>query len=338
MNPPRHWQNAPIAILAFAAAFFLSGCNLLSTKANTTATGGQTTGSVGLSASSLSFGSVTIGSSKTLHLTLTNSTAAGGPDVTVSQVKISGSGFTTTTTSSVSLTPGQSTDIAVVFKPAAAGSISGSLTVDVIGASDPATVTLNGSGANNTTAAQLSVAPATLSFGNVNVGNSKSLSGTIQASSADVTVSSAAWNGAGYAVSGITFPTTVKAGSSASFTVSFTPQTPGAVSGQLSFVSNAANSPTGESFLGTGIQGAVQHTVNLTWVPSTSTVNGYNVYRSGQSGGPYARINGLLSASASYADSTVQSGQTYFYVATAVDSNSTESAYSSEAAAVIPSP
>jgi fibronectin type 3 domain-containing protein len=74
----------------------------------------------------------------------------------------------------------------------------------------------------------------------------------------------------------------------------------------------------------------------LTWVDSTSTVVGYNVYRGIQSGGPYMRINSLLEAPASYVDYTVQSGCTYYYVVTAVDSNGLESAYSNEVVAVIP--
>ena len=39
-----------------------------------------------------------------------------------------------------------------------------------------------------------------------------------------------------------------------------------------------------------------------------------------------------------YTDLTVQAGQTYYYVTTAVDSNNNESAYSNEAPAAIPSP
>src|SRR6266496_6573677 len=338
INPPRDGRITAVALLTVAAAFILSGCNMQSTKANNTSGGGPTVGSVVLSASSLSFGSLTVGSSKTMNITLTNSTSAGGPDVTVSQVKASGTGFTTTASASINLTPGQSTDIAVVFKPAASGSASGSLTFTLVGATNPAAIALSGSGTSNAAGAQLSVSPGTLSFGSVNVGSSKSLSGTVQATNGDVTVSSASWSGSGYAVSGITFPVTVKAGSSAPFTVTFTPQAAGAVPGQVSFISNATNSPAGETFSGTGVQGAVQHTVSLSWIPSTSSVVGYNVYRSAVSGGPYARINGAVTAAASYSDSSVQSGLTYFYVATAVDASSSESGYSGEVAAVIPAP
>jgi fibronectin type 3 domain-containing protein len=76
--------------------------------------------------------------------------------------------------------------------------------------------------------------------------------------------------------------------------------------------------------------------VTLTWNASTSTVAGYNVYRGTVSGGPYAKINSSLVASLGYTDSTVQSGTTYYYVTTAVDSSGNESAFSNEASAPIP--
>jgi fibronectin type 3 domain-containing protein len=82
---------------------------------------------------------------------------------------------------------------------------------------------------------------------------------------------------------------------------------------------------------------ATQHTVDLTWNASSGAV-GYNVYRGTVPGGPYTMINSLLDGTTSYTDNTVVSGQTYYYVATAVDGNSDESGYSNQAQAVIPTP
>jgi len=76
--------------------------------------------------------------------------------------------------------------------------------------------------------------------------------------------------------------------------------------------------------------------VALSWTASTSTVSGYNIYRSTTSGGSYAKVNGSLVSSLSYNDSTVQSGTTYYYVATAVDASGDESVDSNQATAVIP--
>lgn len=81
----------------------------------------------------------------------------------------------------------------------------------------------------------------------------------------------------------------------------------------------------------------VTHTVALTWNASTSTVSGYNVYRSAVSGTGYAKINGSIPVTVlSYTDTAVLNGTTYYYVTTAVDSTGAESLYSNQATAVIP--
>ena len=81
------------------------------------------------------------------------------------------------------------------------------------------------------------------------------------------------------------------------------------------------------------------HTVSMTWTASTSAnVTGYNIYRATTSGGPYTKVNSSLMAGTSYTDSTVQSGQTYYYVATAMDNTNAESSYSNQPQAVIPNP
>jgi fibronectin type 3 domain-containing protein len=80
----------------------------------------------------------------------------------------------------------------------------------------------------------------------------------------------------------------------------------------------------------------VAHSVALTWNASTSTVSGYNAYRSTVSGGPYTKINPSPVAVLTYTDSTVLNSTTYYYVTTAVDSSGNESAYSNQVSAVVP--
>jgi hypothetical protein len=184
-------------------------------------------------------------------------------------------------------------------------------------------------------AAQLVVAPLTMSFGNVAVSSDSVQKGTLTAGSSDITVSSAAWNGQGYSVSGITFPVTVPAGQSVPFTVTFAPQTAGNTPGSIAFDSNAINSPTTETLAGSGTQQS-QHSVALSWNPSTSQVVGYNIYRRIASGGSYAKVNTSVDAATSYTDNSVLTGLTYDYVTTAVDSSNVESAYSNQATAVVP--
>jgi fibronectin type 3 domain-containing protein len=62
------------------------------------------------------------------------------------------------------------------------------------------------------------------------------------------------------------------------------------------------------------------------------------VYRATSPTGSYSRINSVLDPSMNYSDSTVQSGQTYYYATTAVDSTGAESAYSNKVQAAIPFP
>lgn len=79
-----------------------------------------------------------------------------------------------------------------------------------------------------------------------------------------------------------------------------------------------------------------QHSVNLSWKPSTSAVVGYNVYRRGTSG--VVKVNSAPVTGTTFVDNTVQPGQTYFYVTKAVNAKGTESTPSNEVRADIPSP
>ena len=52
----------------------------------------------------------------------------------------------------------------------------------------------------------------------------------------------------------------------------------------------------------------------------------------------YARLNSVLTPGSNYVDFVVVSGQTYYYVVTAVDTTGLESEYSNQVTAVIPTP
>jgi fibronectin type 3 domain-containing protein len=117
--------------------------------------------------------------------------------------------------------------------------------------------------------------------------------------------------------------------------MTFTPQQSGTSSATVSFTSNATNF-VAETLTGAGAV-PPSHSVNLSWNDASGAV-GYNVYRGNQSGGPYSKINPVLGAGTTYVDSSVQGGQAYFYVTTAVDSAGAQSGYSNETQAVVPSP
>jgi centrosomal CEP192-like protein/HYDIN/CFA65/VesB family protein len=281
---------------------------------------------------SLSFGSVRLGNSQGLYAALTN---ASSSSVTINQATVSGAAFSLRGLSlPVTLAPKQSYTFSVVFAPTVAGTASGSISV---GFSPPASnlgIALSGTG---TTAGQLAASPTSLSFGSVVVGTSKTLKATLSVSGASTTITSATSTSSEFVLSGLSFPLTLAPGQSVSFSMRFSPQASGTASASVSFGSNASNSPVSASLTGTGAA-SPQHSVSLSWSASTSGVVGYNVYRGSVTGGPYTKINSVLSASTNYADNSVQAGQTYFYVTTAVNGSGLESGYSNQVKAAIPTP
>ena len=302
----------------------LSGSGTILSTASTTP------GQLVANPSSLSFGSVQVSSTNTLFEAVTNT---GGSSVTVSQATIAGTGFSISGLSlPLTLAAGQSVTFGVTFAPQSGGSASGSISIGSNASNSTMTISLAGSG---TAQGQLAVTPTSTDFGSVTVGTSKTQASTLSASGSSVSISSAAVTSAEFSLSGITFPLTIAAGQSVPFTLTFTPQTSGSASAIGSFTSNASNS-TAETLTGTGAA-PLQHSVDLSW-NETSTVVGYNVYRGSQSGGPYTKINSALDASATYTDSSVQAGQIYYYVTTAVDSSGAQSGYSNQIQASVPSP
>lgn len=83
------------------------------------------------------------------------------------------------------------------------------------------------------------------------------------------------------------------------------------------------------------------HKVVLTWTASTTPSVTYNVYRAASSAGPFTTpLNSSPITGTTYTDTTVQAGQIYYYVATAVAiSGGSQSADSGPPVpATIPSP
>ncbi len=281
---------------------------------------------------SLSFGTLQTGSSSTLKESIVNS---GSGAATISQVAISGTGFSFSGINPpLTLSAGQSATFNVVFAPQSSTTVSGTLSISS-NASNPAfSVPLSGAG---TSPGQLTISPATTSFGNVVVGTQQTQTATLSASGGPVSVSSIGLNGSGFSVSGISLPLSLAAGQSVPYTLAFAPQITGSFTGTVTFVSSTSPSAT-QSVSGSGIA-APQHSVTLNWSPSNSSnVLGYYVYRGSQQGGPYTAVNSATDPGTNYVDSTVQGGQTYYYVVTAVDTSGLQSGYSNQVQAVVPFP
>jgi len=128
------------------------------------------------------------------------------------------------------------------------------------------------------------------------------------------------------------------AGASGTVPITFAPDTSGPVTGSVTVVSTAANSPVTVSLNGSGIVPG-SHFVELSWIGSTSVgVVGYLVYRGLTPGGPYSTVNSNPVPTTTYTDAAVKSGTVYYYVVTAVDGGGNESVYSNESVATIPIP
>jgi hypothetical protein len=285
-----------------------------------------------LSTTSIIFGNVVVGSNLSQALIIKNT---GTATLSISQITPTGAGFSVSGfTLPLSVNAGQQTTITVAFAPASVGAVTGGITIVSNAPISAPPVTLSGSGIAATLT--LSISPTSLNFGNVTTGTtSASQNVTItNTGNANITISQITAS-AGYTLTGGGTPVTVSPSQSLTLGAQFRPTAAGSVTGSISIASNATGSPATVTLSGTGVA-LVQHSVALTWNASTSTVAGYNVYRTTTSGTGYVKINASLVGVLNYTDSTVQNATTYYYVTTAVDASANESGYSNEVSAPIP--
>ena len=283
-----------------------------------------------LTPSSVTFGSVVDGTNNSQTITVKNT---GTVNLVVSSATATGTGFSVTGFVAQTLTPNSTMTFNAVFAPTAAGSVSGSVSLSTNVPASPTAISLSGTGAAATYV--LGASPATLSFGSVNVGNNSSLTSTITNNgNSNITITGISGATAAFTTSGIAAGTVLTPNQSATLHVTFAPTASGAASATISIASNSTTTPS-ISVSGTGA--AVSSSVNLSWSSSASSdVVGYNVYRGTISGGPYTKITPSPVTTTGETDSTVSSGQTYYYVVTAVDSSNNESVDSNQATASVP--
>ena len=278
-------------------------------------------------------GTVVVGSSNSQSIMLSN---AGNATLTISQITVTGAGYTITGLSTATTIAAQSSvTFDAVFTPATAtGTVPGSIVIATNGSPAQLTIPLTGNSIAATTV--LGASPTSLAFGAVNLNTSTQMTSTItNTGNSNVTITGVETVGAGFSSTGVASGLTLQPGQTVTLTVTFDPTAAGAVSGaSVTIVSNAGGLVVPLS----GSGNAAGQSVSLTWTASSSTdVTGYYAYRSTTSGSGYVKLDPSSPASTEqYTDSTVQSGTTYYYVVTAVDSNDVESDYSGQATAVIP--
>jgi hypothetical protein len=278
----------------------------------------------------VSFGTVTVGQTNSQTVTLSN---PGTANLNVTQFAGPGTGFGLTGLAlPLTLAPGKSTTFTLSFTPTSGTSTSSSLTLVSNAPNSPTTIPVNGTGL--APVLQLTPSTTSLSFGSETLNASATQSVTLtNTGNAALSISQVNVTGTGFTLNGSAPLVTVSAEQAASFSVTFTPTVAGSASGSASVVSTAANSPLSISLSGSGAQ---PHFVSLAWSETSSGVVGYNVYSNTQPSGPAIKLTSTPVGTPAYTDNTVQSGQTYYYWVTALDSGGNESAYSSDVAATIP--
>ena len=198
---------------------------------------GTTAGQLGVAPTAVAFGNVTVGSTQSQNVTLSNS---GGSSATISQATATGAGVRVNGLAlPFTLASGQSSTFQVTFAPTTAGSVTGSLAI-VSSASDTnLALAITGTAV---APGALSVAPANIGFGNVQVGSTQSQPATITNSGGTtVTVTQAAATGAGFSISGLSLPLVLAPGQNSPFSVTFAPQTSGSATGSVAFSGSGAS-------------------------------------------------------------------------------------------------
>lgn len=267
-NSPHFGLLATLAVILMS--FGLSSCAGYTTTA-ATQSGGSGPGVLSPSATTVSFGSVAVGSNATQSLSITNTGTAA---VNVSSATISGAGFTITGGNlATSIGVGQSVTAQIQFAPTSSGASSGTLTVTSDASNSPLAVSLTGTG----TQPGLSISPASLSFGNVNVGQNSSQSVTLtNTGNSNLVISQATVSGSGFSTSGLSLPATLSAGQSASMNVQFAPAAAGGATGSITLTDGAPNSPQTISLAGSGVASNATLTLNPGSIAFGNVVVGSN--------------------------------------------------------------
>jgi putative Ig domain-containing protein/centrosomal CEP192-like protein len=118
--------------------------------------------------------------------------------------------------------------------------------------------------------------PTNVDFGNVVDGSTNSQAVQISnTGNTNLTVSQANVSGTGFKISGLTLPLSLNAGQASVFNVQFTPPSTGSMTGSVSFVSNAPNSPATLPLSGSGV--AATATLTLSASPTSVSFGSVNL-------------------------------------------------------------
>ena len=296
-----------------------------------------------VSAISFNFNTVLVGQSATQTLHLTNS---GSAPLQISSISLSNKEFAISGPSLPRVVlPALGLDYTLAFAPTTPGNATASLTIASNAPHSPAAISL--AGVAEKVVVALQVAPTSINFGNETLQTTATKNVTLQnTGDVNITINGVTATGSGFGYSSLSPGFSLSPNQQVTFQVWFRPQTSGAASGTVSILSANLTSPETVSLTGNGVSStpappsppppANQHTVHLTWNPSSSVVAGYRVYRSTTSGVSYNPLFSSPLNALSFDDSSVTNGDTYYYVVTAVDDSGVESLYSNQVTANVP--
>src|SRR5467141_3043192 len=214
-----------------------------------------------VSPASINFANAVVGTTLSQVLIVTNT---GTATLSITQVTASGSAFAVSGFSlPLNVSAGQRATINVAFLPTAVGPVSGNISIASNAIGSPLAISLSGTGVASTFL--LGANPTSLNFANVNVGSTSSLSVTLTNNgNSNVTISSVTVAGAGFSATGVTPSTVLTPNQSIALNPAFTPTAAGSVTGSVSVLSNATNSPATISLSGVGVTPA--SSAFTTWV------------------------------------------------------------------------
>ncbi len=207
--------------------------------------GTATQAELSISPASVGFNSVNVGSNATQTVTLTNE---GNATLNITAATISGSGYTMSL-QPISINADSNTTFNVTFTPTAEGSASGSISITSNDPNSPATIALSGTGLQ----AEISATPSSVSFGTVGEGTTDSQQITLKNNgNTTLTFSQVGVSGTGFNETGLSTSTTIPAGGSTAFNVTFDPSSNGPLSGAVTMSTNGAPSSLSINLSGTG--------------------------------------------------------------------------------------
>ena len=330
------------------------------------------TPSLRVSANHFNFSTVVVGHTQSQTLKISNSGTAALrlASLSISNPQFAASGPAIPAT----ILPSTSLSYVITFSPTSVGNTSA--TLDISSNASDGIVALALAGTGEKAFADLVVTPASINFGNLNLKAKSTQNVTLQnTGDISMTIQGVTVAGASFGYESLSPGLSLSPSQSTTFQVWFTPQAKGPASATMSFLSASLSSPAKLSLSGGGVAPshappapapapspkppaptpgpapapapkpspaptpapAAQHTVQLNWNASTSAVVGYRVYRCESSGTWYTPLTGEAFDGLTYADTSVASGATYYYVVTAIDAAGDESAHSNQVKAVVPS-